>query len=84
MVFSFQHYLSFVERFVENMLSRKYPVSYTHLKQPGVSIIQTRDVRPANTLERIAYERYVLNTSITTRSVCHGDENRRGCTSDPL
>lgn len=24
MVFSFQHYLSFVERFVENMLSRKY------------------------------------------------------------
>ena len=23
MVFSFQHYLSFVERFVENMLSRK-------------------------------------------------------------
>ena len=30
MVFSFQHYLSFVERFVENMLSRKYVQYFFH------------------------------------------------------
>ena len=34
-----------------------YRYAVAQMKQPGVSIIQTRDVRPANTLERIAYER---------------------------
>ena len=35
MVFSFQHYLSFVERFVENMLSRNADVQYFfhHIQQ---------------------------------------------------
>lgn len=37
-----------------------YRYAVAQMKQPGVSIIQTRDVRPANTLERIAYERYVM------------------------
>lgn len=37
-----------------------YRYAVAQMKQPGVSIIQTRDVRPANTLERITYERYVM------------------------
>lgn len=37
-----------------------YHYAEAQMKQPGAKIIQTRDVKPANALERIACERYVL------------------------
>lgn len=94
MVFSFQHYLSFVERFVENMLSRKYLMFNTSFiifnnsaKIRGVlSVIFMNRTHPPTSKNVMLMLQYLF-TTVRQRQAnkqARGHSTKSGCSSIEL
>lgn len=94
MVFSFQHYLSFVERFVENMLSRKYLMFNTSFiifnnstKIRGVlSVIFMNRTHPPTSKNVMLMLQYLF-TTVRQRQAnkqARGHSTKGGCSSIEL
>ena len=94
MVFSFQHYLSFVERFIENMLSRKYLMFNTSFiifnnstKIRGVlSVIFMNRTHPPTSKNVMLMLQYLF-TTVRQRQAnkqARGHSTKGGCSSIEL